>query len=377
MSEKERLFGPDASGEKTAWKIDGLVRAHPGLFTAMARFIKDGNEMVFVPGNHDEELLLPEVQTHLQRLLGAGPDTEDGSSVNTCRARCPVRFTPWFYHEPGFIFVEHGHFYDNDNVPLTPLRPCPLPEDARIEHPLGSLVTRYLLTLLKKDYNFQGDSDQTPWPLLVKVIRSYGVRAPVTIYRYYAMAARVLRLTGNKMRSRWVQGGTSLEEAAEGLRVKSRHLKQLLRLTAEPTTNSLRKTMGRLYLDRSVAFAFLLITVVFLMLQLVRGSSSGLWLPFVAFGILLFTMRSGNLFGNRTGPVCREAATRIQEILGTPCVVMGHAHRAEKLQMTAPDGRTWTYVNTGSFSESGPNGDNGCPYLVVSRSSGSGKLLNL
>ena len=367
VSERERRFGLEATGEKTAWKIHCLSRRHPELFTAMARFIENGNEMVFIPGNHDEELLLPEVQTHLQRLLGKGPEAGDSDDVDPCRGS--VRFTPWFYHEPGFIFVEHGHFYDNDNVPLTPLRPCPLPANARIHHPLGSLVTRYLLTLLK-GYDFQGDSDQTPWPLLVKVIRSCGVRAPLTIYRYYVMAARVLRMTGAKMRSRLAQGGTSLEEAAEGLRVKSRHLKKLLCLTAEPTTNSFRKTMGRLYLDRSAAFAFFLITVLFVMMQLVRGGTSGLWLPLVALGVLLFTMRSGNLFGNKTGPVCREAAAKIQEILDTPCVVMGHAHRAEKLQMTAPDGRAWTYVNTGSFSEPGPGRGDECPYLMVRRGRG-------
>ncbi len=341
VSPREKRFGLDPTGEKTAWKIDLIFGQHPALLPAMARFTSRGNEIVLVPGNHDEEILLPEVQEHLRHLL-------EGSAGDPDR----VRFSPWFYHEPGRVYVEHGHFYDPDNAPSSPLRPCPIPAGSQVVLPLGALVTRYLLSVLR-GYDSRGDADRTPWPLLIKVFRSNGIHAPGIIYRYYAMAARVLRMAWARTR------GTVPpvpEETpgrfADRAGVSREQLGRLIPLTAEPTTDSVRRIMARLYLDRSAAFAAFVISTVLLLPRIMEGGTWSLGVPALSLGVLLFTIRHGNLFGNKTSVACRQASERIREALDVPYVVMGHAHSAEKHVAASPEGRERTYINTGSFGES-------------------------
>jgi len=356
VTRQERKYGLDATGEKTAWKIGCLFRRHRGLFDAMAGFIAAGNEIVFVPGNHDEELLLPEVQIRLRELLGDGlPDSGGG----------PVRFTPWFYYEPGLVYAEHGHFHDGDGVPLNPLRPSPMPRGSQIEPSLGRLVTRHLLTLLR-GYDFRGDSDMTPWPLLVKTVRAYGLRAPQTIFRYFAMAARVLRIIGeNRMKDRR-PSDARIEEHAASLGIEKSRLKGLLALLPEPTIASARRTAGRLYLDRSAAFAAFIGAAAMTWPKLVNGWSWALGAPLVPLGILLFTVRNGNVFGDHVGNACREAAVRIQALMRTPNVIMGHTHNPDRLDPLAPEGQAGAYFNAGAFEGLGPDG-RGHPYLLARR----------
>lgn len=362
----ERRFGLDADGEKTVWKIDRIFRKHPYLAPAMARFVAQGNDLVFVPGNHDEEVLLPEVQEHLRRRLQASQGSVEPAGTERDGPGGRVLFTPWFYYEPGFAYVEHGHFYDRDNTPHAPLRPCPLPAGSSAALPLGALVTRYLLSVLP-GYDARGDADRTPWPLLLKVIRSHGLRAPAIIYRYYAMAARVLRTTRDPDRAGAPVPVETRRRFAARSGLSSEQLERLLPLVAAPTTRSLRSTVARLYLDRSAAFAlFVAVTLLFLP-RLLAGSSWGLGLPVATLGLLLFSIRKGNVYGEKTGPACRQAAERIQEVLDVPCVIMGHAHRRETVLRESQDGRQRRYINTGSFSESVLDDPDGPPACAVIR----------
>jgi len=362
----ERRFGLNADGEKTVWKIEHIFRKHRHLAPAMAGFVSRGNDLVFVPGNHDEELLLPEVQDHLRKRLETPNGPAEPAGAGNPESRGRLLFTPWFYYEPGFAYVEHGHFYDRDNAPPSPLRPCPLPPGSSATLPLGALVTRYLLSVLP-GYDSRGDADRTPWPLLVKVIRRHGVRAPAIIYRYYAMAARVLRTALARSRGTPPPPAETPDRFAARAGVSPEQLVRLLPLVAHPTTRSLRSTVARLYLDRSAAFVLFVTVTLLLLPHLLDGSSWGLGLPAASLAFLLVTIRKGNLFGERTGPACRRAAERIHEILDVPCVVMGHAHRRETVVRKSPGGRQGTYINAGSFSESVLDDPHGRPACVVLR----------
>ena len=361
----ERRFGLHGDGEKTVWKIERIFQKHPQLAPAMSGLLSTGNDLVFLPGNHDEEVLLPEVQEHLRKRLQAAQGTvEPGQTEHAGRGR--ILFTPWFYYESGFAYVEHGHFYDRDNAPPAPLRPCPLPAGSSATLPLGALVARYLLSGLS-DYDSRGDADRTPWPLLLKVIRGHGLRAPAIIYRYYAMAARVLREARARDRGTEPLPAETPRTFAARSGLSSEQLERLLPLVASPTTRSLRSTVARLYLDRSAAFAlFVAVTLLFLP-RLLAGSSWGLGLPVATLGLLLFSIRKGNVYGDKTGPACRQAAERIQEVLDVPCVIMGHSHRREDVVRESQDGRQRRYINTGPFSESVLDDPDGPPDCAVIR----------
>ena len=371
VSAREKRFGLDPTGKKTAWKVEFLSRLHPGLFRALSRFLAAGNDLVFLPGNHDEETLLPEVQECLRDLLQNRPAGGRQTRGAAAAAAGTLTFSPWFHYEPGRVYVEHGHFYDVDNVPQPPVRRSPLPPASSLEQPLGALMARHLLSALPW-YDSRGDSNRTPWPLLMKVLRTCGPRAPLTIYRYYAAAARILAISRERRRRRNQERDNTLAELAADLGVCPGKLQELLAHTAKPTLLSCGATLRRLYLDRSAAFAVFLVSSLSALPLAGAGRSWPFVFPALALLVLLFTVRKGNRFGHRTAVQCREAAQRIQRTLSVPCVVMGHAHGAEKIQGALPDGTTWCYANAGSFDDPGPGHSARHPFVVLRGSTGAG-----
>lgn len=364
MNRRERKYGLDPTNGKTVWKIDRLAQRHRSLFAAMARFLASGNEVVFLPGNHDEELLLPLVRSHLRRLLsttgqGAGRCTEAGFAKS-------IRFSPWFYYEPGLIYVEHGHFYDPDGVPPTLLISHESSEEWEIEPSLGRLVTRYLITRVP-GYDYSNDLDMTPWPMLIQTFRTFGVHAPAAIYHYLAMAARVFTIIRQRNREKHPGHRASVEDIAGDLGIPKKHLEELLSLAAKPRIDSMSHTASRLYMDRVAAFATSIITVFASIPSLLSGISWVSLLPILPLSVLLFTMRTGNRFRGNHSAHCRDAARHIWDILRPPCIVMGHSHTADLIEMADGTGTSGTYINMGAFGDAGTYRIEGHPYLVVKR----------
>ncbi len=78
-------------------KIRLIHQAHASVFKALAQFVNaNGKKVYFILGNHDPDLVYPEVQEEIRRLLG------DSSAV---------KFPGLRYTEKG-VHVEHGHQYD-------------------------------------------------------------------------------------------------------------------------------------------------------------------------------------------------------------------------------------------------------------------------
>lgn len=76
-------------------KLHGIARAHGVFFDALGDFLNSGHrerKVWFVTGNHDVELLFPEVQTERARLIGVPNKVE----------------FPGFELELGEVHIEHG-----------------------------------------------------------------------------------------------------------------------------------------------------------------------------------------------------------------------------------------------------------------------------
>lgn len=90
--------------EESLKKLEKAINAHPAVFSALRRFAKEnGHRVVLIPGNHDIDLLWPEVRGRLQEVMGdPGPDFFyfEGSGV---------------YRDRG-LYVEHGSQYFSDTV---------------------------------------------------------------------------------------------------------------------------------------------------------------------------------------------------------------------------------------------------------------------
>jgi UDP-2,3-diacylglucosamine pyrophosphatase LpxH len=155
----ERDYGLGTTASESEWKLKRIARGHPRFFAALGRFVAHGNSVAVLPGNHDIELHWPQVQSRFvteakrayaseRRMLG-----EDSPiTLEECRER--IRFYPWFYHEPGRVYVEHGGQYEAANRFHDYLDPAMPDNPEHIELPLGSLFVRYLFNKLEDVHPF-------------------------------------------------------------------------------------------------------------------------------------------------------------------------------------------------------------------------------
>jgi UDP-2,3-diacylglucosamine pyrophosphatase LpxH len=105
-------------------KLDAIVREHAPVFEALSRLLNNQVPVDIVAGNHDVELVFPEVQRHLRALVRDG-----------------LTFHPWIYYVPGVVYAEHGQQYHDINSFTTLL--CPLEGQDEIETPLGLIADNY------------------------------------------------------------------------------------------------------------------------------------------------------------------------------------------------------------------------------------------
>lgn len=134
-----RRFGcPEVhSHQKMRTVLDG----HPQVFAALAAFIRDGNQVIFLPGNHDIDLHWPSVWKALVDALGA-----DEPRVSLVRegSLCD-----------GYLYVEHGNQYSYENSfehwtdPL-----LDAPDGKRIERPWGTYFMDEVYNDLRDAYSF-------------------------------------------------------------------------------------------------------------------------------------------------------------------------------------------------------------------------------
>ena len=121
----EARYGLLFAQHRSRWKLQQIGRYHRRAFRAFARFIDAHNQIIFVAGNHDVDLWFPKVRTDLSDLIAA-------HSRRPKAARRKISFAPWFYHEPGRIYTEHGHRFDPYSTFTDPIDPlAPLPEAER------------------------------------------------------------------------------------------------------------------------------------------------------------------------------------------------------------------------------------------------------
>ena len=76
-------------------ELEAIVRRYPLFIAALRRAISAGIRLDFVAGNHDVALQFAPLQARVESVLNADP-TQLG-------------FHPWFLHEQGLFYAEHGH----------------------------------------------------------------------------------------------------------------------------------------------------------------------------------------------------------------------------------------------------------------------------
>ncbi len=123
--------------EHAASALVAILRDHPEFVRGLGEIVAAGHKVVFVSGNHDAQLTLPEVRDVLRNAI------EEAAG---CGAKAPgavprIEFYSWFYRTPEGILFEHGHQYDsfcNFRYPMAPFGR----KKGLIQPTLGSLTAR-------------------------------------------------------------------------------------------------------------------------------------------------------------------------------------------------------------------------------------------
>jgi len=135
-------YGLRCSEAAAAFQMDRILDGHPVAFQALADFLARGNRVTILKGNHDVQFFWESAQDALRkRLAHLAPRGRAGA------VRKNLEFLPWFFHIPGYLYVEHGNQYEpatSFSNFLAPVLPYDTPDAARhIELDLSSFLVRY------------------------------------------------------------------------------------------------------------------------------------------------------------------------------------------------------------------------------------------
>lgn len=312
----------------------------PELCAAIAERAGRGVRTVFVAGNHDADIARDETTVAIHEALGLARDD-----------RAHVLTAPWFHRlADGAVHVEHGHVFDPDGAPTHPLAPV-----ARDD--VGIAILRKFIVPVEGHF-LVAHNAEAPLPLLMRVIRTYGSRAPWVIGLYIKTALGTWLSSGDSfpIEVDRAEGARRLVEFAAEVGLDHDTLSLLLDAHATPTRAQRTSTFLRLYLDRVIATSAVLTGTTMSAAGAALGTSAPMiaGVPLAAVGALGLSasiLAGANRYRGRAERALRVGAERAAEITGARTVVLGHVH----VDSSGP-----RYRNTASFAFAPQH-----PYLIV------------
>lgn len=353
VTHEENQFGLGSEAERVLIKLEKTFEYHQAFFRRLARFVKEGGELVLLRGNHDVELYWGKVQRVFRRMLsnlafaGQHLDVDDAiEQRNAFQAR--VSFVPWVYIEPGRIYIEHGHQYDVycsfDHVlyPVSPTNP------RRIDTPISAFAMRYFVNMLN-DFTAH-DADIWMWRDYLRWLKQKGLAGSLWIGKMglgacYRILIYTTQFAFGRVRRYTKEHNKNLAEEAKKYKIPVEKLAAIDALRHTPVNRNLPELMRLMFLDR-----ILLALGTLAMIMLVLFVADNSWFEFLGIvASLVFANRINRRMAPRRfllpGPKQAQAAEEIAEILDIPLVVMGHSHMRRIHDL----GRGRRYINTGCW----------------------------
>ena len=380
---RERRFGPVHTPAQAARTVSDILHGHDGFLAGLAQVLNAGHEIFFLPGNHDIEVQWTPVQQEVRHAVRRALVAHYGEQAAALEA-VGLHFRPWFYHEPGRVWIEHGCQYDPENSFRSLLRGAIGDGDVtrttgggtevlddnfyELEHdmPLGNFFQRYLynafghITFIVP--STRANLRYVKWllfnapTLLFRVIFSHGPFVFQVLRRLgqqAASAGRHVLAEAHRQQLDELCKSTGLGErlrAIDALKEVRADAVQAVRSLTDQTLRLLAK--GTLLASSVVGVWFFALTFI-LELSWGKGPKA---LLFLSMALLLSLATAGGalwmLVGGdediAPGPL-RRAAQRIAAILGVPVVSFGHSHDEELWRLEGPSGEAGWYCNTGTW----------------------------
>jgi UDP-2,3-diacylglucosamine pyrophosphatase LpxH len=340
LTVEEIAHGLGGAADHTLAKLRLVMDHHAPVMHALAAFLRAGNHLVMVPGNHDADWHWQDVQTEFKAWLSSG-----GGVVPA-----QIEFSAWFYYEEGVIYLEHGHQYDaycsHDHV-LYPVSPN---DPRRTTSSLSDVLVRYVVRPTRG--MTEGGHDQMHALDYVRFGLSLGVNG------LFALVARFVAVLGAAFEL-WREHSSAATDRVrqeherrirvlgEERRFGVERLSELARLQLPPLTRSLAGIIASLMLDRvllGLAILSVIAAVVIWFEHWPLGCACGM-----GFVVSSMVLRRTWLQRESVEPsaVLRERAASVALLFPAAAVVMGHTHLPEVRASAARS----TYFNLGGWAE--------------------------
>jgi UDP-2,3-diacylglucosamine pyrophosphatase LpxH len=249
--ERRRGLGPEA--EKSAFKMDIILRDHAALVSALGAFVRAGNHVVFVIGNHDLELHWPRVQKALRAAL----EISD-------REQQQVRICEWFYISSGDTLITHGNQYDSYCLCHNPVNPTIKGTgQPRIRQPFGNIAGKLMLNGMGLfNPHVDGSFIKSPSEYVVFFFRYVMRVQPFLLlsWLWTALATLVVSLREGFLPA--LTDPLTLDDRVDAIAAKAnaepRTVRALSALAVHPAIFNPAKILRELWLDRALLLALIL-----------------------------------------------------------------------------------------------------------------------
>jgi UDP-2,3-diacylglucosamine pyrophosphatase LpxH len=350
LTASDLRFFPGTEWEKSVWKMDRVLRSHPQLLLALARFLLAGNEIYILRGNHDVEMFWPQVQEHFRLMLARHhpADTTYLDMKAAVGARLPFR--PWFFLEKDLLYVEHGCQYDpfctneHNLYPVMPDRP------SQIHLPFSAFSMRYFAARMAVVDPAAIENVNSIPRYLGRLLARHPLHAFVLPYYYVEMIVRTLRKVrpGSAAGERAVRAGEAAarDELERMYALPPATVAAIEELQETPILRSLPSTIKSFSLDLigaglATAAAIWLATPRSRRGRLAAASLSAA----LAAGLTAGWVRRASRINDHRN--LREIARCIADTVGVRYVVFGHSHEPDAHQLSAEKDQ-W-YFNVGTW----------------------------
>ncbi len=328
----QRLRGLGSEEWMSLFKMDCIVADHQPWFDALGAFVRAGNKLIFVIGNHDLEMYWPAVQTRIRAALGI-LDTEQERVV----------ICDWFYVSGADTYVSHGHQYEPYCVTPDAVNPLiSIGGRPRVRIPFGDLANRYMINGMgyfnphaTANYIMSGPQ------YVMFFLRYMLLTQPLLLWTWAWGAAATLVITFLDFLRPAMRDPLTVEDKvtviAERANATPAMVRQLAAVdVASACTNPLM-IIQELWLDRGVLFLLTLYAAFEIILTVNYVLPISTWWILVPLSLLfpLFLAYSFRVKPQTfTEPLLTpERAALIARITGTRMAVFGHTHIPELSQI--------------------------------------------
>jgi len=336
----ERAYGLTRGAHTGVARLQRICENHGALLRDLVSFAAAGHTIDIIVGNHDVELLEPDCAAELHRQLALVA----GDNARGALER--IRIVPWFVHEPGQVWIEHGHIYDEGCSFEYNLSPCD-PTDGQLLFNADYAATRYL-AMTCPEIDPHGIEEWSVWGYL-RYGLDVGIRSFARMWLAYARFAWALvrvRRMHRSFKRRDLRRRTHRERlyrVADETGVPIDALTAIDRLARTPVCVTRRRLASAIMLDRFGVLAALLVSV-FAMLVLLPILWALIGSAVVIAGAIAVQSWLGQHMVTSQLPM-RAVPNRLRTLVDAPVVVFGHTHDPR----WQPLRRGGLYVNCGTW----------------------------